>query len=87
MKATWYSCARWGDRGWECTLTPEGRDIAEGRMKVLYTCHSLDRHRSQNHQGSKDPVAVNPIALRSPRKARFMKQKELDELCRMNFPH
>jgi hypothetical protein len=30
-----WAVARWHDGGWQCSLTPEGRDIAEGKTRVL----------------------------------------------------
>jgi hypothetical protein len=57
IQAGW-AVARWGDRGWECTLTPEGWDIPEAKVAVLVRgreihCRDFDRHEEHglNQEG------------------------------------
>ena len=50
IRAGW-AVAQWGARGFECALAPEGRDIAEGKVKVLVIGQPTHRCDSDPHEG------------------------------------
>lgn len=76
IKAGW-AVAEWGIRGWECTFTPAGRDIAEGVTKIR-----ILGKKPEPDEKAEDPTKINPMdALR--KRLDPAQREDLDRMSRM----